>query len=499
MKKFKISPLYLALFAAVGTVGVEGIASATNINGNGLGQVLIYPYYTTRAQNDTYLSVVNTTNSTKAVKVRFTEGKNSREVLDFNLYLSPYDVWTGAVVNTDTGAKLITADNSCTAPAIPAGGVAFTNIAYSGALPREGVATLNGWDGEDKSLDRTREGYFEIIEMAEIRNAYLVASIKHNSLGVPANCLAVQGSVNMSAGSGDNTPNTVLNGVTYPAESAQAFAATGGLAGTASLISPLGGTDYGYDPVVLEAFTIANIWQAPGSIRPDLRDGSIFSEVLYNGTVRGTTWSNSAQAVSAVLMHANIINEYVLDDVTKSKTDWVITMPTKRYFVPVDAPSLMNVVGGSNQNWSATPPFTTTFWTGGACEAIDVSSYFNREEGRISTSGFSPRPTDDNALCWETNVLTFNNGNLLGSTNSVNIPVAYQNGWMSMSFATAGHEMTGSSDNVPGQTDTYVGLPTVGFMLQNFRNDNLSGVLSSYGGNFNHKYKTQINPVNAPL
>ena len=72
------------------------------------------------------LSVVNSTASVKAVKVRFLEGKNSREVLDFNLFLSPKDVWTagivpmGAVSGTPApGAGIITADKSCTLPADP--------------------------------------------------------------------------------------------------------------------------------------------------------------------------------------------------------------------------------------------------------------------------------------------------------------------------------------------------------------------------------------------
>ena len=43
------------------------------------------------------MSVVNTTASTKAVKVRFREGKNSAEVLDFNVFLSPFDVWTASI------------------------------------------------------------------------------------------------------------------------------------------------------------------------------------------------------------------------------------------------------------------------------------------------------------------------------------------------------------------------------------------------------------------
>ena len=32
-------------------------------------------------------------------------------------------------------------------------------------------------------------------------------------------------------------------------------------------------------------------------------------------------------------MHDSLMNEFVLDSATKSGTDWVVTMPTKRYYV----------------------------------------------------------------------------------------------------------------------------------------------------------------------
>ena len=67
------------------------------------------------------------------MKVRFVESMNSQEVLDFNLYLSPYDVWVGTVTADGTGAKLTTDDKSCTVPAIPAAGQAFRNYQYQGA------------------------------------------------------------------------------------------------------------------------------------------------------------------------------------------------------------------------------------------------------------------------------------------------------------------------------------------------------------------------------
>jgi hypothetical protein len=85
------------LAGLAGVAGLAGTAQAVNLNPDGLGQILIYPYYTTNDGNQTILSVVNTTDQAKAVKVRFREGYNSREVLDFNLYLSKYDVWVAAI------------------------------------------------------------------------------------------------------------------------------------------------------------------------------------------------------------------------------------------------------------------------------------------------------------------------------------------------------------------------------------------------------------------
>src|SRR5690554_1653564 len=102
MKK-KLLPL--AMLA--GLAGAAGTAQAVYINTDGHGETLIYPYYTVENGQNTYVNITNTTDYYKAVKVRFIEGENSAEVLDFNLYLSPHDVWTGSVVPVgETGAKI---------------------------------------------------------------------------------------------------------------------------------------------------------------------------------------------------------------------------------------------------------------------------------------------------------------------------------------------------------------------------------------------------------
>ena len=141
MKKNSLTTALLAGLA--GAAGLVTTANAVNLNPDGLGQVLIYPFYTVDGGNNTQISVVNTTNRVKAVKVRFLEARNSKEVLDFNLYLSPFDVWTGATVSPPverfaTGpATLITSDNSCTVPRIPAGvAVPFRNYRVRGHRTR---------------------------------------------------------------------------------------------------------------------------------------------------------------------------------------------------------------------------------------------------------------------------------------------------------------------------------------------------------------------------
>src|SRR5262244_4289279 len=134
MNAFQRKSLYAAL-AGVGAIGATTTAQAVNLNPDGLGQVLLYPYYTVNNDQNTLLSVVNTTSVGKAVKVRFLEAYNSREVLDFNLYLSPFDVWVAAVAeNGAGGASVFTNDNSCTVPVIPTGGAAFRTTAFDGGI-----------------------------------------------------------------------------------------------------------------------------------------------------------------------------------------------------------------------------------------------------------------------------------------------------------------------------------------------------------------------------
>src|SRR5690625_3395371 len=169
MKRNSLTTAILA--GLTGVAGMAGVANAVNVNPDGLGQVLLYPYYTAREGNDTLISVVNTTDTVKAVKVRFLEALNSQEVLDFNLYLSPYDVWTAAVTGLGAGPGIRTSDTSCTVPYFitrTGGEQAFLNYQYAG-------------DGGPTGIERAASGYIELIEMGNVDDPDLAAAATHDS------------------------------------------------------------------------------------------------------------------------------------------------------------------------------------------------------------------------------------------------------------------------------------------------------------------------------
>lgn len=246
----------LLSLAVLSTVGVAGTASAGFLSETGTGQVLIYPYYTVQNGFDTCINVTNTTGSPKAVKVRFREAKNSAEVLDFNLYLSPYDVWAGVITADGTdGARIKTADTSCTVPAIPTEGEPFRNLYYTGQA--FGQTDDDNDDAED-DLSRVREGYVEIIEMGVPQHididmtsatVYFDTAIKHTGTGAsrkPGNCAAIVAAWDTAVGDGSDSIFTSLTN--------ELSAPVGGLMGQGTLINVAQGTDYGYDPVVVESW-----------------------------------------------------------------------------------------------------------------------------------------------------------------------------------------------------------------------------------------------------
>ncbi len=87
--------------AAVSAALVGGLmsldASAVNISTDQIGEVAIVPYYNARDDFQTFFSMINTRDVPMVVKVRVHEGRNSRDVLDFDVALSSFDVFSGVL------------------------------------------------------------------------------------------------------------------------------------------------------------------------------------------------------------------------------------------------------------------------------------------------------------------------------------------------------------------------------------------------------------------
>lgn len=461
-------------------IGASASAFAVNIDQDGHGSALLFPAYTVENGNSTYVSVTNTTDKFKAVKVRFVEGMNSAEVLDFNLYLSPQDVWSGMVVPTADGAKLVSNDTSCISAnknGFPAEGMAFRNFEYAGPKA-DAPAAFQG-------LDRARVGHFEVIEMGDIDPALWLnagisagAAIKHVN-GVPGSCAAINSAWN--------------NGGTWKSLPAAGMSpGTGGLYGTAAIVNVDAGWASTYDATALANFAASQIHAEPGLVTPSLTQAAP-EATFKEGTVAIAAPGRGIDAVSAVLMKEAIQNDYLIGAGLNAQTDMVVTFPTKRQYVNLALADPKDTV----RTFAA--PFTAG-WntvTAKACEPVNVT-YYDTEEGSLvlQDEQISPKPPagEGLALCHETNILHISGSNLLGGQfvgHDLNLGAGFSQGWINVDFADVAARQIALEDAAPGDT-VIKGLPAIGFSTVATQNGDVGGLLSNYAQSFAHKATTTL-------
>ena len=520
------------LAGLAGAAGIVGSAQAVNINPDGLGQVLIYPYYTVNGGNQTLLSVVNTSDEAKAVKVRFKEGKNSREVLDFNLYMSMYDVWTAAIVDApvacipeeecDAAPTLYTTDTSCTVPYIYGNGGAQEFLPWG--MNDTGVPDEYG------SINRATEGYFEMIDMGVLTGDSALAATHVN--GMPDDCAQLVRAWTTLDDKDDTTRGYWVVDRTVDIE-----APVGGLFGGAAIINVQAGHMYSYDAKAINDYStpqqFISLHFDPGTSQPSLNSGDVLDgDVFVDGAVLNSgPLPRGVDAMSFVFMHDQIMNEYSTELEVGGGTEWVLTFPTKSFYVYEDE-------SGSDV---ALAPFTEEWDGEGACEVVVLDTIWDREEmtivnpdvpGGIIPPIVSPAPPDPIdpvnpifpfTLCYETSVIRFlgelviiPDGDptpILGSSNSHSIDngaLGFENGWARLGMHDYTHDQNengviecidiNDDGNLVGPECLYreplgnlEGLPVTGFAVNRFLNAfSGPGLLANYGGIFQHKYTRKL-------
>jgi hypothetical protein len=443
---------HATLAACVATaLGASAPASAVNLTDNGLGEVAIVPYYTVRNGLDTYLSVVNTSpDYVVAVKIRFRESDNSRDARDFNIFLSPNDVWTAAVTMAADGETPViqTNDTTCTAPALVEAqatmpgmkGVKMTNAAYAG-----GSVDYPNPDTGSTSIERAQEGYVEFIVMGvadpaksqiadwamhpnpecpKIVNQYIVdRNAFSDQFLEPLNVIKATGAlVAVGAGASTGMPVTTLSNFFNP--------------------------DGDEDPT---SPATDDLMDDPDSPFPNLNSGDPIAKQI--STEQGAIEDDFQQGVDAV-------SSLFDTDVSKDPE------PFEFFFQ-----------GDTDGN-------------GLSCVTVDFD-YYDREEGNFQQSGnvdFSPKPpgVPGSSICQEVQTLSFG-GAFLGSGNDYGVPLAagFENGWMRLTFPGA--------TKISGAKFAYGGLPVIGFGIKGLQNSAVqAGVLRNYAIVQDHAYLREL-------
>jgi hypothetical protein len=529
-----VGGLGMAGGAAAGVVQDVSASTPTNatvetVRGTGAGHQLLVPYYNTQNGNATLFNIVNTdTTNGKAVKVRFRGGSNSDDVFDFQVYMSPGDVWGATISRSAAGvASLKTNDKSCTLPAGVGGGANGSDF-VTARLPQ----TLTG----DALATQTREGYIEVFNMADIPPVLpaadgsvsatanpLFTAIKHVAGVAPCtaatlNTLATDVTTSTEAyARGFRSPSASLFGnwtiVNVPKSGSSTGEAIAITASTAGGLAARGNIVFfpqtGAAATTVDSFTADPSLRTTRGILPGQVSDGAAAPAAYAGTtpiiaasqfdlpdlstpylLLGVYPPNStdpvtfANSLTTSIQTGSITNEYLTDTNIGAFTDWVFSQPTRRYNVAPDYRPLLTTPAGAlgrafNVNLTNFYQAANTSVSGfQICANTNGVTYYDREEFTAVGNNFviSPNPPAPGfRLCGETSVLTFNStaASVLGAeiarTNFVTGSV--RDGWAVVA--------------TPGAGGAGWGLPIVGkaFVAAS------TGTLN-IGGSWEHRYTT---------
>ncbi len=379
-------------------------AWAVELSRDGIGSVLLFPYYTTRGNNITLLTIQNTGDDVAALKLNFQEGDNGESVLLFNLYLGPFDTWTGTLSQAGSQTVLSTRDSSCTVPRFYDADNGRGEIILGETLLADLAIRSN--TGR-QSLDRTREGHINVIEMGRLTGTIAQSAVINIPEGQPFDCQRIVNRWDSSL-----TPA----GIWTTDANNEMFPPGGDIIGESTIINVSSSRAAAYQAIALNDFYVPDDTQSislhatPQANLPTLADAFPATSRVNrkNGnrsslTAITDTWASGLEAVEAVLMAAQAINALAAEPSIGGGTEWVMTFPTKRAHV-------------FNATEDQRPPFSTVFGlngSDGACESF-IYSFIDRNTddhpGSDPSNGTAdPPPLAFNELCYQTNVITYSN------------------------------------------------------------------------------------------
>ncbi|WP_374476087.1 hypothetical protein [Zoogloea sp.] len=466
----------LAVGVAATLGALSGVSNAAiTVAQNGVGHINVLPYYSVQSGNTTLISIANTDEvNGKAVKVRFRGAQFSDDVFDFQVFLSPADVWTAAVTLDGTVARLATSDKSCTLP---------TSVNQQFVTAR--LLDANKAQG-------TREGYVEIINMGDIVSTANGASPAQNDLFVATKHVNGVAPCTSSVLVGTGVePNDLTNSLSAPTSGLTSFATIINVASSKAFTIP--GTALVQSSAVPVRYARqANLTTGTLSFPLIAFDAATTADSVFNtatGNVRmyefdlpdlstpyGTA-NVTAQLteLQGILQKASVVTEYATDDAILASTDVVLSQPTRRYYYTwTDTPAIgtdplrtLATVAGATGPYASLAAATNSV-------VVGAPTVYDREERTVvdqSSIVISPNPQGSATwtLIGEVSVVSINNGSAPSGALSANITAqdytfAYNDGLVRLSTTSA---------NGP--------LPVIGFTAVNVFNAGVGASGTNYG------------------
>jgi len=448
--KSNFKPLGIAAAVAVASAGYANVASAQTVANNALGDLALVPYYTVQGDWLTGIHIVNTSDRTQVVKFRFRRATDSLDALDFNVVMSPKDVYAGFINADENGTITWSADDtSCTVP----GGALQMPPIY-----REGADT----------------GYVEIIAMGtpEAETSPIAVAAKHKA-GTPLDCAAVRSNFFADGDDATATKGIVHTQRSYQDSSTASLDGVNVYEGSGNVLKVsyfirdnASGIEFGDNAVHIQNF-LSNAQmsnQEYGYLSGDL-NGFDFPD-LDGGVPTGTDGSGTGSErgkfddlrAGSVLGVANLINEWTANSANGAALDWVVTMPGQ--YTMVDMPqylaALLDAADGEDDTDEVCERGSGTATLGCDNRDIPVEATilpYNREElttedpeGDLVVSPAPPGTIQRLTLAKETNVITFGGNSVLGVSDvDVTADLEQPYGWLALAVDPAKDYLGGES------------------------------------------------------
>lgn len=459
-----LKPLGIATAVAAASASFVNVASAQDpvVANNALGDLALVPYYTVSGAWITGIHIVNTSDSTQVVKFRFRRAKDSMDALDFNVVMSPQDVYAGFLSDNADGDIVWSAnDTTCTVP--------------------QGVLKM-----PEQFREGAETGYVEIIGMAETTDETqaIARAAKHSSASAdpaltPRSCDFVEDNFFADGVLLSTTkPGVISPSQTTAREPSGVQIDTGNTtrdvldsnytdSSNALKVSYFirdndTGVEFGDNAVHIQNFlsepAMSN--QEFGYLAGDL-DGFDFPDLDGASPATGTRGRFNALRDPSVLGVGQLINEWTANPANGAALDWVVTLPGQYLmlhrtgYIAAETNDDITCAKSSAINLFNPQDGATALSTAiaGSTSAVNVACDFrdlpvratalayNREEfaGETADRGIVVSPSPPGSVPTlsfekEVNVVTFGGESVLGVSDiDVTADLGQPFGWLALS------------------------------------------------------------------